>query len=109
MTEFQHQSLAAGRWVTFSLAEQLGNIGSEVNRAIRARGNKNRFDNAVIRGLELFDLTLGDSRWRNRLREIARARELFCDATWGKLEYNTTLEDLNAYFDHFAKAARAHR
>ena len=108
MTEFQHQSLAAGRWFTLSLAEQLGNIGSEVNRAIRAGGDKNRFDNAVMRGLELFDLTLSDSRWQKRLKEIARARELFCDAALGDMEYQTTLEDLNTYFNQFAFAARAH-
>lgn len=109
MTKFQHQSLAEGRWFTLSLAEQLGNIGSEVNRAIRARDDKTRFDNAVIRGLELFDLTLSDRRWRGRLKEIARAREIFCDAAWGFLEYQTTLEDLNTYFFQFAFAARAHR
>jgi hypothetical protein len=107
-TEFQHQSLAAGKWFTFSLAEQLGNIGSEVNRTIRARGDKNRYDNAVIRALELFDLTLSDTRWKTRLKEIARAREIFCDAAWGNSEYGTSLEDLNTYFFQFALAARSH-
>jgi len=106
---FQHQSLAEGRWFSFSLAEQLGNIGSEVNRAIRARGDVKRFDGAVTRALELFDLTLSDPRWRKRLKEIARSREVFCDATYGGLEYNTTLEDLNNYFLYFALAARANR
>ena len=32
--------------------------------------------------LELLDLTLADPRWRGRLREISRARELLCDAAW---------------------------
>ncbi len=108
-THFRHQSLADGRWYSFSLSEQLGNIGSEVNRAIRARGDATRFDYAVERGLELFDLTLSDPRWRKRLKEIARARELFCDAAWGNSEYGTSLEDLNAYFYYFALAARAQR
>lgn len=31
---FQHQNLAAGSWQKLSLAEQLGNVGSEVGRAI---------------------------------------------------------------------------
>lgn len=106
---FQHQSLAAGRWSTFSLAEQLGNIGSEVNRAIRARGDEKRFENAVLRGFELFDLTIGDIRWRKRLKELTRARELFCDAVLGGTEYGTSLEDLDKYFYYFALAARAHR
>lgn len=68
MIGFQHQSLAAGRWVTLSLSERLDNIGSEVNRTIRARGDKNRYDNAVIRALELFDLTLSNTRWRKLLK-----------------------------------------
>lgn len=106
---FQHQSLANGRWASFSLAEQLGNIGSEVSRAIRARGDAQRFEGAVLRALELFDLTLSDPRWRKRRKEIARAREVFCDATYGGSEYNTSLEDLDRYFFHFALAARANR
>jgi hypothetical protein len=52
----------------------------------------------VERALELFDLTLGDYRWQGRLKEIARARELFCHAVYGNKEYNITLEDLNNYF-----------
>lgn len=31
----QHRDLAAGRWWTVWMAEQLGNIGSEVSRAAR--------------------------------------------------------------------------
>jgi hypothetical protein len=106
---FQHQSLPEGRWFTFSLAEPLGNTGSEVNRVIQARADAKRFDSAVVRALELFDLTLSDSRWRKRLKEIARAREVFCDAAYGHSEYNTTLEDLNTYFFYFALAARSNR
>lgn len=104
-----HSSLAEGRWFTFSLAEQLGNIGSEVSRCIRARGDDKRFEGAVFRALELFDLTLSDPRWRKRLKEIARARELFCDAIQDGKEYGTTLEDLDKYFYYFAFAARTNR
>jgi hypothetical protein len=59
-----------------------------------------------LRALELFDLTLEDLRWQKSLREIARARELFCAAIYGKEEYNTTLEDLDRYFFQFACLAR---
>ncbi|MBI5346899.1 MAG: hypothetical protein HZB76_07150 [Chlamydiae bacterium] len=108
---FQHKSLAEGRWFTFSLAEQLGNIGSEVSRAITAtaKGDKKRFENAILRAFELFELTISDPRWRRRLKELTRARELFCDAISGGSEYGTTLEDLNKYFFYFAIAARLHR
>jgi len=108
-TNYKHQSLADGRWNSFSLAEQLGNIGSEINRTIRSHSNKIRSNLAAERALELFDLTLNDKRWLKlkRLKEIARARELFCDAVWGNSEFNTSLEDLNRYFIYFALAARA--
>ena len=105
----QHQSLAAGRWFGFSLAEQLGNIGSEVSRAALAHGDQKRFDGAVSRALELFDLTISDPRWRYRLKELTRAREVFCDVVYGSNEYGTSLEDLNRYFYHFAFAARSKR
>ena len=105
----QHQTLAAGRWFTFSLAEQLANIGSEVSRASRARGDEKRFEGAVLRSFELFALTISDIRWRKRLKELTRLRELFCDAILGGAEYGTSLEDLDKYFYYFAFAARARR
>jgi len=102
-----YKELAQGRWFALSLAEQFANIGSDVGRAALWQGkNKEHFENAVIRTLELFDLTLADSRWQGRLREIARAREVFCDAVLGGQQYNSTLADLDAYFLPFAFAAR---
>jgi hypothetical protein len=97
-----HKEAAAGRWFEFSLLEQMANIGSEVGRA--ARGDKK----AVDRALELFDLTLSDPRWiqQKRLREIARARELFCSAAQGEDIYHTSLQDLELYFYSFMIAAR---
>lgn len=104
-----HQSLADGKWQTLSLAEQLGNIGSEVSRAIRWQDkDKKLFDGAVERALELFDITLDDPRWKGRRLEIARAREVFCDTIFGDKKYHTTLNDLLRYFDQFAYAARLH-
>ena len=102
----QHETLAQGRWQTMSLAEQLGNIGSEVHRA--ATENTDRALRARDRALELFDLTLADPRWRGRLREIARSREIFCDAALGGKEYGSTIEQLEKYFNQFALLARKH-
>ena len=108
--QFIHKDLAAGRWFEFSLIEQLANIGSEVSRARRWFGKDEKlFQGAVDRALELFDLTLQDPRWRKRLKELARARELFCDAVFGGKEYGSRLEDLDRYFFHFAFAARLHK
>lgn len=102
-----YKEAAAGRWFQLFLAEQMGNIGSEVYRAGRWQSKDEKlFWGAVERALELFDLTLEDRRWKGRRREIARARELFCAAALGVPEYNTTLENLERYFDQFAWAAR---
>lgn len=105
---FQHKSLAAGKWYRLSLAAQLGNIGSEVSRAASWQDkDEGSFNGAVIRALELFDLTLSDPRWKGRRREIGRAREVFCDSVYGNGElYKSSLEDLQRYFDQFALAAQ---
>ena len=105
-----HQELAAGRWGRLSLVEQLANVGAEVGRMVRWRGRDERLAaGAFERALELLDLTLADHRWRGRLKEIARARELLCDAAKGGSEYSTRLDDLDRYFLAFAVAARKHR
>lgn len=110
MTAATHRELAAGRWFQLSLPEQLANVGSEVGRMRRERGRDERaWTRAFERALDLLDLTLADHRWRHRLREIARARELLCDAAHGGVEYGTTVEDLDRYFLAFAVAARRGR
>jgi hypothetical protein len=110
VTGSAHPDLADGRWGQLSLVEQLANVGSEVGRMRRWRERDARLmDAAFARALELIDLTLADPRWRDRLREIARARELLCDAATGGGEYGATLEDLDRYFLAFAVAARRGR
>ena len=112
MTEInrKHPGLAAGRWAELSLAEQLANVGSEVGRMLRWRERDERLAaGALDRALELLDLTLADPRWRGRLSEIARARELLCDAAAGGGSYGSTLEELDRYFLAFAVSARRSR
>ncbi len=103
----QHKSLAQGRWFKLSLMEQLGNIGSEISRLIKAKNDEKRFNAAVLRALELFDLTISDPRWKNSLKEITRGREVFCDIIYGDNQYQTSLEDLDRYFFYFALAANS--
>lgn len=108
--EFRHKELANGRWQKFSLAEQLANIGSEIGRAIRWQGKDEKlFWSAVERSLELFSLTIADSRWRNRLKEITRLHEIFCDAVLGGKEYGSRLQDIERYFFYFAFYSRKNR
>lgn len=107
MSTALHAGLAAGGWGRFSLVEQLGNVGSEVGRAARWKDRDPRvFESAMIRALELLDLSIRDPRWRRRLKELTRARELLCDAWLGGGNYGATLEEMERYFMAFALAAR---
>lgn len=106
----QHKNLAAGQWQKLSLSEQLGNIGSEISRALNWRDKDQKsYESAIDRALELLDFTISDPRWQNRLKEIVRTRELLCDAVLGGKEYKTSLNDLDRYFFNFAFAARVNR
>ena len=103
------ETLAGGRWRTLTILEQMGNIGSEVERAIRAHeaGRQDRFDRALHRALELFDLTAADDRWRGpRRREILRAREEFCRLFFDPDPPTGSADGLKRYFLYFAIAAR---
>lgn len=105
----RHPSLAAGRWFDFSLVQQMANVGSEVERSIRAReaGMDRRFENAFERTMELFDLTVADPRWRGpRLRELTRAREEFRALFFGDDGPWPTVEPVRRYYLQFAIAAR---
>ena len=110
MTQIQHRDLAAGRWWELSLAEQLGNVGSEISRAVRwTSRNPDVARAALYRALELLDLTLADPRHRAsraRLREIARTREVVVDFFAGPNHYGSTGPSLQKYFDAYALAAR---
>ena len=107
-----HKELADGRWFTFSILEQLGNVGSEFERATSAyqRGDRERFESAFERMLELLDLTIEDPKWRGRrLRELLRLREEVCDVFHGNAIFGTSIETLKKYFLYFGIAARADR
>lgn len=109
MRSVQHDGLAAGRWRTMTIVEQLANVGSEVERALRAheQGRTDRLHNAVARALELFDLTAADERWRGpRRRETLRARELFCSVLFDAGATRADADYLRKYFLQFAVAAR---
>jgi len=109
MVEFIHQDLAAGRWFELTLCEQLGNVGSEVGRAVKwhNKGDLKHRDFALDRAFELLDLTIDDSRWRGaKLRELCRTREVLADTFYGQGEYGDTPEKMEKYFFEYALAAR---
>ncbi|OGY89574.1 MAG: hypothetical protein A3B30_02390 [Candidatus Komeilibacteria bacterium RIFCSPLOWO2_01_FULL_52_15] len=101
----QHQNAARGSWFKLSLAEQLGNVGSEYDRASKWRKqNDARFQNAFDRFLELLDLTIADGRHSfSRKRELLRLRETACSEL---TQTTDTSVDLSNYFHRFALLAR---
>lgn len=102
----QHILLASGRWFELTFAEQMGNIGSEVHRAVQWQERDQAiFDRAIDNALELIDITVKDARWQRRLKEILRTREFLCEAAFGD-QTSGTLEDFDEYFLQFAILAR---
>jgi len=96
-------------WSKMDVFNQMGNIGSEVGRALTAKrqGKTDRSQAAFERGLDLIDVTARD--WAKKknpgLKELLYARELFAESiTTDKVD--PTLE---AYFLQFALAARLNR
>jgi len=113
MRQLRHGPEIVDRWFALSLAEQLGNVGSEVGRVLKWRSkNPQIASGALERALELIDLTLDDPRHRTsvaRLREICRAREVLLDFLVGANEYGSSERTLQRYFDAFAAAAAIRR
>lgn len=103
----QHLSLAAGRWQTFSLVEQLANIGSEVERALnwRNKNNPGYSCQAFERALELLNFTIADPRHRRRLKELTRLREALLDFFLGENEFGSLEQSWRNYFYGFAYAS----
>jgi len=99
-------------WAQLSIFEQMGNIGSEVGRAINAwrAEKKDRAQGAIDRGLDLFDATaeVWAQRKSPRTREILRARECFVALFYGGT-FEQDADALDRYFMQFAFAARAGR
>lgn len=100
----------ASRWQKLTLVEQLANIGSEISQARHAEevGNSKDKKAALERALELVYLTLADKRWRSRLKEIARLKEVICDIYQNAGFYNVSLKALEDYCLPFALVARRH-
>ena len=109
VTRVIHKNAAGGGWARLELVEQLGNVGSEVERAIRAHdaGRADRFESAFERALELFDMTAADPRWHgHRCQEVLRAREEFCRLFFDADAPPDSAAGLRRYFLGFAWCAR---
>ena len=109
MTAPGHSHLAAGRWHQFTLATQLGNIGSEFERASRAltANNESRFRAASDRLYELLNLSASDPKFSLvQRREITRLRESISETFFGNTQTEISRNGLSRYFYHFGVLAR---
>lgn len=98
-------------WTKRSIFEQMGNIGSEVGRSIKAHrsGNAKREEKAFDRALDLMDATVESlvPEYPARAREVLRAREQFATLFFGGT-FDEDADALERYFMNFAVAARKH-
>ncbi len=106
-----HSDLASGRWFQLTAMEQLGNIGSEVDRSLRwhQKNEVEHRDKAIERLLDLIDLTLTDPKWKYRLKELLRTREVLCDYFFGDNSYSISPGSIQKEFLYYGIAARASR
>ena len=100
------------RWQRMTIFEQMGNIGSEVGRAISAarRDDSTAANAAISRALDLFDATENDlvkSKKSSRLREVLRARDQFLSLFFA--DNFADADNIEKYFMNFAIAARSNR
>ena len=106
-----HKELSSGRWFTFSLVEQLANVGMDIDRTIRARniGDLELSKQAFERALELLTLTIMDPKHKKRLRELTRVREALIDYFVYDNQYQSTDQVWQNYFLDYNYAAAIRR
>lgn len=101
------------KWSRMSIFDQMGNISSEVGRAINAKkqNNKENMDNAVIRALDLFDATIEEliNAKSIRSKEVLRSKDQFLSVMNEENPSTDELNSLDRYFTQYAIAARLNK
>src|SRR5690606_27513926 len=93
---------------TFTIYEQMANIGAEVGRVIswKKKQNEKMMMNALYRALELIDFSVNDHKNKSSLKELLRMREVLIDYALYDNIYKSTAEAWEKYFYYFNLAAR---
>jgi hypothetical protein len=107
-----HKDLNPQHWFSFSLIEQLANVGTDVERVIFWRNNNNPeySQKAFERVLELLYMTIEDPKNRGAsLKELTRMREVLVDYFMYDNEYGSTDALWQSYFFAFNYAAALQR
>lgn len=87
--------------------EQVGNIGSEVWRALywKEKDDKSNFEKSAERALELLDLTICVRKKEKYLKELCRLREVLCDYFFNLGNFQVSEKAIKEYFLPFALMA----
>ncbi len=107
-----HKGLTPERWFSFSLFEQLANVGCDIERTInwKKQGNSEYSKQAFERALELLGLTITDPKNSGpRRKELLRTREALIDHLVYDNEYSTSDKIWQDYFFQFNYAAALER
>ena len=96
------------KWQTLTFYQQIGNIASELSRAIlfKDQNSVEHMNFSLWRLLELLDLTIDDQKNKLRLRELCRFKELISDWYCQTHEYEFNPESLKRYSLDFVILAR---
>jgi hypothetical protein len=99
------------RWIQLSLAQQLGNIGSEISRA---RHWEEKYDilnrnKSLARIIVYLDFMLDEMQPSPRYKELARFREVIGDWFSDQHSYGISPQQLEDYCIPFAVKARSNR
>lgn len=91
------------RWFQMPIGEQISNIGSEVERAIKYKNkgeNKKSLD-FVNKAIELIERSQMDPKNKNRIKELGFCKEEMIDYFIGENIYATTDDALRKYYNAF--------
>lgn len=96
------------KWQTLTFYQQIGNIASELSRAIlfKDQNSVEHMNFSLWRLLELLGLTIDDQKNKFRLRELCRFKELISDWYCQTHEYEFNPESLKRYSLGFVMLAR---
>ena len=76
-----HKNLTIEKWTKYTAGQQILMIGNELNRAknLLQKDMLPEVSNCYERAMELTDLISDDPKWRGRLKELRRFREVLSE------------------------------
>jgi hypothetical protein len=76
-----HKNLTPEKWAVYSKGQQILMIANELNRANNwiKKNQLTEINQCYERAFELIDLTVEDSKWAGKVRELLRCREVIAE------------------------------